>query len=561
MSDATQPKPISAMVTSEVHPPEWDSPDATSGSFTLNHEAAIVEDGAISGHGSFVLREEEPVIVDTTAVAGGDGSFVLKEDVPIVSTEEGDGSFVLREDVPIVSTEEGDGSFVLREDVPIVSTEEGDGSFVLREDVPIVSTEDHDGSFVLKEEVPIIDNAPMEFPAFIEESIASIAPQEGFTPGEFSIAIERVSDCEGLIGELHKATITEGERQLDLLCKIPPLDPMRRAQFNSIALFDREVNVYANLLPAMFEFQREKGLTEELNSGFFNVPKCYLTHFDADNEQALILLEDLRNREFCMWNKLESINYEHAKLLLIQLGRFHGLSLAMKEQRPDLFEPFKVPDVMVMAMEQNEQLMGMFNTALDAAISVLDPSEERALFKMEGLRNEFFTTLQSCVDPERAEPFAVLNHGDCWVNNLMYGYQDGAPREVLLLDWQLVRYGSPVLDLLYFIFCCTDEALRERHYDEMIRIYYTALKDLLEKVGSEAMDLFPLTALLRQMKTFGRFAVIMAALDVPILCTDPAKIQSHGDAAAAFAASPEAQRRYGYRMGGVIRDAIKYGYL
>lgn len=129
------------------------------------------------------------------------------------------------------------------------------------------------------------------------------------------------------------------------------------------------------------------------------------------------------------------------------------------------------------------------------------------------------------------------------------------------MDWQLVRYGSPVLDLLYFIFCCTDEALRERHYDEMIRIYYTALKDLLEKVGSEAMDLFPLTALLRQMKTFGRFAVIMAALDVPILCTDPAKIQSHGDAAAAFAASPEAQRRYAYRMGGVIRDAIKYGYL
>lgn len=421
MSEATQPKPISAMVTSEVHPPEWDSPEATSGSFTLNHEAGPVEDGAISGHGSFVLREEEPVIVDTTTT---NGSFVLKETVPIVSTEEGDGSFVLREDVPIVSLEEGDGSFVLKEEVPIVSTEEGDGSFVLREDVPIVSTEeDQNGSFVLKEEVPIIDNAPMEFPAFIEESIASIAPQEGFTPGEFSITIERLSECEGLIGELHKATIAEGERQLEVLCKIPPLDPMRRQQFNSMALFDREVNMYSNLLPAMFEFQREKGLTEELNSGFFNVPKCYLTHFDAESEQALILMEDLRNREFCMWNKLESVNYEHAKLLLVQLGRFHGLSLAMKEQRPDLFEPFKLPDVMVLAMEENEQLMGMFTTALDAAISVLDPSEEKACFKMEGLRNEFFTTLQSCVDPERAEPFAVLNHGDCWVNNLMYGYQ------------------------------------------------------------------------------------------------------------------------------------------
>ncbi|XP_062555327.1 uncharacterized protein LOC134220323 [Armigeres subalbatus] len=534
MADPTQPKPISAMVTSEVHPPEWESPDATSGSFTLNHEATNTEDGAISGHGSFVVKEEEPVIVNR--------SFVLKEDVPIVSTEAGDGSFVLREDVPIVSTNGGDGSFVLREDVPIVST-------------------DGDGSFVLTEAVPIIDNAPIEFPAFIEEAIASIAPQEGFTPGEFGITIERLAECEGLIGELHKASIVEGERQLDVLCKIPPLDPLRRQQFNSIALFDREVNVYANLIPVMQEFQREMGITEEQNSGFFNVPRSYLTHFDPESQEALILLEDLRNRDFSMWNKLEPINYEHAKLLLIQLGRFHALSLVMKSQRPDLFEPFKVPDVMVPTMEENGQLVSMFTTALDAAISILDPSEEKATFKMEALRNDFFTTLQNCVDPERAEPFAVLNHGDCWVNNLMYRYQDGAPREVVLLDWQLVRYGSPVLDLLYFLFCCTDESLRERHFDELVRIYYTALKDLVEILGSDIMDVFPLTALLRQLKSFGKFAVIMAALDIPVLCTDPANIQNHGDAAAAFSASPEAQRRYRNRMGGVIRDAIKYGYL
>lgn len=357
------------MVSSEIQPPEWDSPDATSGSFTLNHEATQhAEEGAISGHGSFVLKEEESFIAETPA-AGGDRSFVLNEEVPIVSTDDGNGSFVLKEDVPI------------------------------------------------------IDNAPVEFPAFIEESIASIAPQEGFTPGEFTITIDRLSDCEGLIGELHKATITEGERELNVLCKIPPLDPVRRQQFNSIALFEREVNVYSNLLPTMLEFQREKGITDELNEGFFNIPKCYRTHFDAESEQALILMEDLRSREFSMWNKLEPLNFEHARLLLTQLGRFHGLSLAMKEQRPDVFEAFKVPDLMVPAMEQNEQLMAMFTSALEAAISVLDPSEERARWKMEGLRNDFFAVLQSCVDPERAEPFAVLNHGDCWTNNLMYGYQ------------------------------------------------------------------------------------------------------------------------------------------
>ncbi|XP_058455387.1 uncharacterized protein LOC131432854 [Malaya genurostris] len=497
------PTPIMAMeptsmVSSEVHQPEWDTPDATSGSFELVHHS----------------------------------------------------------NVPSAT-----GSFVLTEEAPIVSTEHGDGSFVLKEEVPIVTNTGNDGSFVLKEEVPIVNTNYTVVPAFVEECVASIAPQEGFTPDEFAVVLDRNSDCAGLIGEIHKATILEGSRELHLLCKIPPLDPVRRLQFNSVNLFAREIDLYANLLPTMFEFQRQKGVTEDLNTGFFNVPRCFLTRFDAGGEEALILMEDLRDRDFAMWNKLESINYEHARLLMIQLGRFHALSFAMKDQRPDLFEACKVPDEMLPAMRENEQLMGMFATALDAAISILDTADEKACWKMNGLRNDFFGVLQSCLDVERAEPYAVLNHGDCWVNNLLFRYQDGVPGEVVLLDWQLARYGSPALDLLYFLFCCTDSSFREKHYDEMVRIYHTALKDLLEELGSEAVDVFPFTALLRQLKTFGKFAIILTAVDVPILCTDPTDVQSHGDAAVAFTASADAQQRYADRMGGVIRDAIKYGYL
>ncbi|XP_058825475.1 uncharacterized protein LOC131685632 [Topomyia yanbarensis] len=498
------PVPIMAMeptsmVSSEVHQPDWDAPDATSGSFDLNHDSGFIPSAT--------------------------------------------------------------GSFVLTEDVPIVCTENANGSFVLKEEVPIITDTGNDGSFVLKEQVPIVDTNYTVLPAYVEECVASIAPEQGFTPGEFSIVLDRNSDCEGLIGEIHKATVLEGEREMHLLCKVPPLDPVRKLQFNSVNLFVREIDVYANLLPTMFEFQRQKGVTDELETGFFNVPRCFLTHFDAARDEALILMEDLRVRGFAMWNKMEPINYEHARLLMIQLGRFHALSLAMKDQRPDLFVACKVSDEMLPAMRENEQLMGMFAAALDAAISILDPADEKASWKMNGLRNDFFGVLQNCMDTERAEPYAVLNHGDCWVNNLLFRYKDGAPREVVLVDWQLARYGSPALDLLYFLFCCTDASFREKHYDEMIRIYYTALKDLLEELGSEAVDVFPLTALLRQLKTFGKFAIIMTAVDVPILCTDPTDVHNHGDAAAAFTASADAQQRYAERMGGVIRDAIKYGYL
>ncbi|XP_055636015.1 uncharacterized oxidoreductase dhs-27-like isoform X1 [Toxorhynchites rutilus septentrionalis] len=438
------------------------------------------------------------------------------------------------------------------------------GSFVLREEVPIVDdTGRDDGSFVLREAVPIIDNGCLPLPAYVEESIVRVVPQEGFTPGRFSISIDGLKGCEGLIGELYNAVVKEEDisRELSILCKIPPLDPIRRARLNSTALFEREINVYANVLPALFEFQREKGVTEEMNAGFFNVPRCYFTHFDAGSEEALILLENLRARKFSTWNKLEPMNYEHTRLVMTQLGKFHALSLAVKDQRPDLFLHCKLPDAVVPAMQESAEIMNMVEFALEAVIHVLDPQEEKARWKVEGLRYDFFETLKSSVDPQRAEPYAVLNHGDCWVNNLMFQYQNGTPREIIFLDWQLIRYGSPALDVLYFLFCCTDQPFRNKHFDEIVRIYYTALKELLEELGSDPMEVFPFTALLRHLKTFGKFAVIMCALDIPILCTDPADIRSHEDAASAFAESIEAQQRYQCRMGGVVRDAVKYGYL
>lgn len=299
------------------------------------------------------------------------------------------------------------------------------GSFVLREEVPIVEDTGNNGSFVLREVVPIIDNACPTLPAFIEESIIRAAPQEGFTPGRVSISISSLTGCEGLIGELYNAIVTaeDSKRELSILCKIPPLDPVRRTQLNSIALFEREINVYANVLPALFEFQRQKGVTEECNTGFFNVPRCYLTHFDAGSEEALILLEDMRARKFNVWNKLEPMNYEHTRLVMAQLGRFHALSLAMKDQQPDLFEPCKIADAVVAVMQEAAEVTNMVESALEAAIQMLDPEEEKARWKMEGLRYDYLDTLKSCVDPQRAEPYAVLNHGDCWVNNLMFQYQ------------------------------------------------------------------------------------------------------------------------------------------
>lgn len=270
------------------------------------------------------------------------------------------------------------------------------------------------------------ESQSVQLPEFVRQSAIRAAVNLGFTPDKFHVRFEAGSNCDGLVGEIHRVTITEGNRQEDLFCKIPPLSAARREEFNSMTLFEREIILYSTVLPAVFEFQRAKNVPE--SEGFFNVPKCYLTLFDADSEESAILMENLSNKGYRMGKKIEPVDLDHARLVMTSLGRWHGLSLALKDQKPELFERFKLPDVLLPAVKNSDQLVAMFAAALENAISLLGPDDEQERTKMEALRDDHIQMLEVCLDGTKAEPYAVLNHGDCWINNLLYGYKVSVPR-------------------------------------------------------------------------------------------------------------------------------------
>ena len=49
-------------------------------------------------------------------------------------------------------------------------------------------------------------------------------------------------------------------------------------------------------------------------------------------------------------------------------------------------------------------------------------------------------------------PLHTLTHGDFWSNNIMFAYDDdGAVKDLIIIDYQLVNYGHPAYDLVYFV--------------------------------------------------------------------------------------------------------------
>lgn len=143
-----------------------------------------------------------------------------------------------------------------------------------------------------------------------------------------------------------------------------------------------------------------------------------------------------------------------------------------------------------------------------------------------------------------------------------------------MLDWQISRYCSPVLDFVYFMFSCTDVEMRVKHFDELLNIYHRSLKELLDHLGGDTMTQFPFTALLRQLKKFGRFGIYMSLLLIPILTTqndklpdmdfmaenmnseDPALMEEMQNAWMA-----QSDASYKPRMQGALHDAVRFGYV
>ena len=67
--------------------------------------------------------------------------------------------------------------------------------------------------------------------------------------------------------------------------------------------------------------------------------------------------------------------------------------------------------------------------------------------------------------------------------------QDGKV-DIKVLDLQTLQGGSPVCDLLYFIFTGSDEEFRAKYYEKMLDHYYTQLSAAMKRLNLDPEETF-----------------------------------------------------------------------
>lgn len=208
---------------------------------------------------------------------------------------------------------------------------------------------------------------------------------------------------------------------INLLCKLSPENKERCKVLNINATSEREHFFYTTIFPEFVKFQREKGLTE--SESFLSIPKVYASESDSANSTHVLVMEDLRSRDYKLWPKSELINIDHELFLLKELGKFHGISLALKDQNPDLFKTFEwmLEPLGVMTNETSPLFKELTRKISE---TILNPSH-KAFVNV----SKYLEILKECSTQDPNDKFNVICHDDLWITNFMFQYNDDSVRE------------------------------------------------------------------------------------------------------------------------------------
>ncbi|XP_054725339.1 uncharacterized protein LOC129235496 [Anastrepha obliqua] len=255
-------------------------------------------------------------------------------------------------------------------------------------------------------------------------------------------------------------------KSLSYMLKLPQQNEVFQDIMRKHNIFEVEHRMYHEVVPEFELLYRLSGI--ELNFS----AKCH--NIETPSEFGVILLQDLRPFGYKNANRLEGLDLEHTKAVLERLAQWHAASAVRVETKglyPELFMKGMYTES---SLDSFESFMVSIKSLVLESVKAIEGSGAyigsvaNTLDKMMG---ELLRT--SGYDPSE---FNVLNHGDCWCNNVMFKYDsEGKIEDTLIVDYQMINYGSPAKDLHYFLTSSTRLDLKVNRFDYFIKFYHDNL--------------------------------------------------------------------------------------
>lgn len=284
------------------------------------------------------------------------------------------------------------------------------------------------------------------------------------------------------------------EEKKHLVAKLLPVNDLLRLAFDIYVTFKKEVVAYTQAIPALVEFQQENNVSKEkYMDNFF--PKCYGARVSLNDEtdkvddDGVLIFENLKVQGYKTEDRLVGFDLDSAKIVVRDLATIHATPIALKLLKPKVFEEKIRPSLTqykgfeVLPAEVGQSF---HNIIMETAKDI----EELQPYLADLQKVVDYFAVHPFVDrPAPTEPWGTMQHSDYWVSNTMLlRDESGKAISNKMVDLQFLCYSTAPRDLLFFLFTSVINSVLDKHFDELIKIYYDSFIDTIRDYN---LDLTP----------------------------------------------------------------------
>jgi len=282
-----------------------------------------------------------------------------------------------------------------------------------------------------------------------------------------------------------RASESSKPRELHLIAKMLPPTQIQKDIFDSSYTVKKEIFFYDELFPAYQKLEKECGLEDE--DVLDVLPKFYGARVslspDPDeevDEDAVILLENLKEAGYYTLDRKIGLDVEHAKLVVQALAKFHAMGIAMKNKKPEYFEILKHRSKSCQ-MKEPEAFVQMLASALEKASQKIPILAEN----FENCKSSICNITRNWMEPPK-EPWSTIIHTDFWVNNFLFQKNsEGKVADVKFVDFQNYMFTHPLKDLVFLLGISLVQDISDQDFDLLLDVYHEALIGKLEKMNCD----------------------------------------------------------------------------
>ncbi|XP_030767985.1 uncharacterized protein LOC115891613 [Sitophilus oryzae] len=244
----------------------------------------------------------------------------------------------------------------------------------------------------------------------------------------------------------------------------------------------KEEFFYLTYLPLLQEY----GLESLQNFA----PQCYLSR-----ENDLLVLDNLATAGYVGVTPNTNLDFHCLSLTISKLANFHSSCIILEElwNRNDK-NPITFKEVFseylceaFLIDNKSHSMTPNFDRSFDNLLYLLEkfPNiyDEFTFMELEDKLKKGWKLMFERVK-ESKQFRNVICHGDMHVANVLLKYYGGTIcQDILLVDFQLLRYCPPVQDLLLFIYENSSKETRDTYLTKLTEQYYENLSKNLENFG------------------------------------------------------------------------------